>query len=300
MSTETVPARGSLFMNAGSRRGQQWCEPAIAALRATGFELIESKTCQKVDQLKRGVKSAIDRGDPLVIVGGGDGTLSAVTPYFLESETIMGVMPLGTGNSFARDLQIPSQVEAAAHIIRDGKVREIDVSQSGDRMFLNVASVGLTTQIALALTGDQKRILGRAAYLIALVKGLARLKKFRCKLTVDGSPHEFTALQVVIGNGRYHAGPFPVSPNAQITDGRLNIYAITGEQKSALFRAALRLPGGKHVDLNEVPVYSGQTCRLETWPPRKVNLDGEIIGRTPKEFKVLPGALRCVVPADFA
>lgn len=208
-------------------------------------------------------------------------------------------MPLGTGNSFARDLQINASVAEATATIRQGQVRSVDVSVAHDRYFLNVATIGLTTKIAEALTGNQKRILGRAAYLVAFCKGMARIRPFQVRLETDHGVTECSALQVVIGNGRYHGGPFPISPQAQITDGNLNVYVVEGTRRRTLLKAGFNLMAGRHVQLEEVTVMSTSVCRVTAKPRRKVTIDGEVAAMTPLEFRVLPGGLRCVVPAKF-
>lgn len=287
-----------LFVNAHSRRGRKWFDPAVAALRASGMQLDVAEAFRDVDDLIAGVQSAVDRKVPYVLVGGGDGTIGAVAPLLVGSETTLGILPLGTGNQFARDLGIPADVPAACAIVRQGRPAWIDLGRVGEHYFLNVATVGLTTQIAEALTGNQKRLLGRAAYLVALAKGVLKMRKFHVVLDMDDGQHEFETLQVVVGNGRYHAGPFPLHPDADIVDGKLNVYAVVGTSPIGLIKLALHLPGGRHVRLQEVPTFATERCRISTEPSKRVTVDGEIKLRTPIEFTIAPRALRVVVAAD--
>jgi YegS/Rv2252/BmrU family lipid kinase len=287
-----------LFVNVHARRGRQWFEPVVAALSKSGMRLDQALACRDVSELVAGVRGAVERGAPYVLVGGGDGTIGAVASVLAGSQTTLGIIPLGTGNQFGRDLGIPADVPAACAIARTGRPVWIDLGRVGDQYFLNVATVGLTTQIAEALTGNQKRVLGRAAYIIALLKGIVRMRKFHARLELDDGEHSFETLQVVVGNGRYHAGPFPLHPDAAIVDGKLNVYAVVGTSPIGLLKVALHLPGGRHVRLQEVPAFLTSRCRLVTRPSKRVTIDGEIKLRTPAEFSIAPRALRVVAPAD--
>lgn len=288
-----------LIVNTKSRRGKEWYRSAKACLLRHGVNLVESYELRHPARLPEVTKKAVESGVPLVIVGGGDGTLSAVARYFVKSKTVMGVLPLGTGNQFARDLGIAADVESACETIAKGKVAEVDLGVAGDDYFLNVATVGLTTLIAEELTNEAKRSLGRLVYLVALSRALRRVRPFKATLTTPEGTHTFETLQIVIGNGRYHAGPFPLAPDATITDGKLTVYALAGTSRWELFRLALNLPGGHQVTLPDVPVYSVSGGSLKTEPIQRVTVDGEIVFKTPIAFGIAPAALRVMVPQSF-
>src|SRR5262249_46538641 len=156
----------------------------------------------------------------------------------------LGVLPLGTGNQFARDLCIPADVESACRIISAGHSARVDVGTKGDDYFLNVATVGLSTRGAEDLTTRAKRKWGRVGYVFALIQALRRVRPFTATLTTDQGTRSFRTLQVVIGNGKFHAGPFPLAPEARITDGKLVAYVLSDISRWGLLRYALSLPGG--------------------------------------------------------
>ena len=269
------------------------------ALTKGGIRLIEAKAFRHPRALPEAVESHIAHGVRLIIVGGGDGTFSSVARFFAHKETVLGVLPLGTGNAFARDLGIEPDVEAASKVLIEGKVAHVDMGRIEGRSFLNVATIGLTTRIAQSLDSGLKKHWGRAVYAVSVFKALCKIRPFRVKLTFPDGEHEFDSLQVVIGNGRLHAGPFPVSPDAHLDSGFLSVYALASRRKSDFFRMAIRLFGGHHVDLPEVKAFRVREGRIDAQPPQRLVVDGEMSKPTPAEFKVLPHALRVVVPEHW-
>lgn len=287
-----------LIVNTRSRRGQELFTTAKGLLEADGVSLRNCWALNKPEMVIQKTRDATSSGVPLVIVGGGDGTLSSVAGSFVGSRSTLGVLPLGTGNEFARDLGIKPDVKEACKVLTSGQVAEVDVGAVAGGYFLNVATVGLTTLIAQDLRPEEKRRFGRAAYLFALVRALSQVRPFRLTVRVPGSVHSFDTLQAVVGNGRYHAGPFPLAPSATITDGELTAYVVATTSRWGLLRYALHLPGGHHVDLNEVPTFSAARIEMETVPTQRVTVDGEIKYLTPIACGVAPRALRVMAPRD--
>jgi YegS/Rv2252/BmrU family lipid kinase len=292
---ESPPNRAVLLVNDKSRRGKEWFDRAEVGLRAAGVELVTARKFRTISELIRIADSSIKSGVPMVVAGGGDGTFSAIIHLFVDKPTVLGVLPLGTGNAFARDLQIPFNVDGAVKILTGGQVLPVDIATIEDDYFVNVATVGLTTKIADALTNDAKRKYGRMVYLFALARALGQASAFRARLTLDGAEHEFETLQIVIGNGRYHAGPFRLSPEAGIRDRRLTMYALQTTSKSAFIKLAVRMASGTQRNLGEVFGAEFREGRLETSPIKRVTIDGEVGLRTPIHFSCRPAAVRVVV-----
>lgn len=293
------PRRAVLIVNTKSRRGKEWFDQACEALRGHGVQLEAANSFKSLGELLGETQAAIARGVPLVIVGGGDGTFSAIARYFVKSESTLGVLPLGTGNAFARDLGIPSDVDEACRIIAEGEVSRVDLGYAGDDYFVNVATVGLTTRIAKHLTVPMKRRFGRFVYAIAIVQALRKVMPFQASIKTDNGSVSFDTLQVVIGNGRFHAGPFPLSPHASITEGRLSVYALKTTHRAAFLKMALLMPSGHHVDLEDVHYQDCREGELVTFPPMAVTVDGEVCADTPLKFGIAPKALSVIAPAEF-
>ena len=289
-----------LIVNTKSRRGRDCFEQAQRELRLRDVTVTNAIALRDPADSPNAVGRAVTAGEPLIIVGGGDGTLSCAAGQFVGSQSVMGVLPLGTGNEFARDLNIPADVCAACDIIAKGNVTQVDLGIINGEYFINVATVGLTTLIAQELTPDAKRRLGKFVYAFALVRALVRARPFKATLETEAGTQQFDTMQVVIGNGRFHAGPFPLAPDATITDGKLVVYATSGTSRWSLLRLALKMPGGHHVELNDVPAVMTTGGCLRAAPLQRVTVDGEIALQTPLTFGIAPRALRVMTPPDFA
>lgn len=263
---------------------------------AEGVEVVEPRLFESTADLVEAVRGS---GARLIVIGGGDGTLSAVAPHFEGTGRVLGVMPFGTGNAFARDLGIPINVTEAARIIASGRIEQVDIGVANGKYFLNVATLGVTTLIAKELDSGLKKISSTAAYLFAVFRALQRVKPFDATLTVDGKAHRFKTLQVVIGNGRFHAGSLLIAEDAAVTAGKLQIYALTSTDKGALFKLALSARRGVQRELSEVITFATTSAHLETTPARAVTLDGEVATQTPVEFSVKAKALKVAVPSDW-
>ena len=288
-----------LIVNTKSRQGRDCFAQARSGLTARGIDLTESLEVRDPKELPKCVQNAILSGASLVVVGGGDGTMSSVVKYFVGTQCVLGVLPLGTGNAFARDLSIASDVEIACDVIAKGQASPIDLGIANEQYFVNVATVGLTTLIAKELNNEAKKRYGKFVYLFAITRALMRVRPFQVTLQTAEESRTFQTLQVVIGNGRFHAGPFPLAPDATITDGKLTVYALANASKWTLLRYALNLPGGRHVNLPDVDAIATTRGSIITRPLERVTVDGEISLCTPMHFSIAPHALRVMTPADF-
>ncbi len=288
-----------LLVNTHSRTGKACFREASSALAELGIELVRAVECDRFPTMVEEAHRAVKEQVPVLIGGGGDGTVNALANIVIGSKTALGVLPLGTGNAFARDLGIPFEVKAACEALTGGKRVAVDVGEANAKLFLNVASIGLTGGIVRSLTESLKRKYGRAAYVYAVVRAIRQIQPFRVELKTENGKTSFESLQVVIGNGRYHAGPFPIAPNAGITTRKLSLYALESASKVSLLKLALHLPGGDHVLLPEIHSEATVGGHLVTVPPRRGIFDGELGPPTPFHFSVKPRSLEVIAPQEF-
>ena len=296
---EVDRSRAVLFVNTKSRRGKEWYDEVQVELKANGVNVERAVGFRKVDELIAQTKAAIKDKVPLIIAGGGDGTFGAIASYFVKSESTLGVLPLGTGNAFARDLGIKADVKEACQIIAEGKLSMVDLGLIADRDFLNVATLGVTTRIARELTDENKKRFGRFVYALAIVHAIQKAEPFRVEIETENGRTEFQTLQVVVGNGRFHAGPFPISPDASITAGKLVLYALKSDSKMQFLRYAMHLPGGHHVNMENVHFEHTGGGHLNATPTRMVTIDGEVCAKTPVTFALRPRCLAVITPQSF-
>lgn len=291
--------RAALFVNGASRRGKQSFESAQAHLRTAGFDLTNSVCVKKNGELERLVRAEIALKTPLIVVGGGDGTLNSIIGTFVGSDSTLGVLPFGTGNAFSRELGMPSNIEGAAQMIAAGRTANVDLGTLDGKPFVNVATVGLTTLIARELEAIDKKVWGLLSYFAAISRSLHKARCFKVAIITGEGETVVDTLQLVIGSGRFHAGPFPLSPDASIVDGKLRLYALASKNRWDLIKLALKLPSGRQGELAEVVSLTTDGGRIETSPTQRVTIDGEIKSKTPFEFGILPSAVRVIVSEDF-
>ena len=296
------PPRGrtALLINARARLGHRAEAAVVDALRAAGVHLDRMVRVRRPAHLARVVDELLAHGRGLdrLIVGGGDGTLSTVAARLAGRETLLGVIPLGTANDFARTLGIPTTPAQAAAVAAGANVREVDLARANDAYFLNVASIGLSVAMTTELSSRLKRWLGPAAYAVAGARALVRHPTFRARITSpDGTVTEDLVHQVVVANGRFYGGGVLVAFQSTLDDGRLAAYTLGRRGRWQLLRTVALLKFRVPLDRPGDSYTNTAALHVETRPALPVNLDGEIRTRTPVEFAVVPRALRVLVPA---
>lgn len=289
----------AVVINAGSRRAASY-ELAVDAMRKAGVPISGVHLVQSGTDLAGTFDRVLADGHDLLVVGGGDGTLSYAAGRVAGTDVTLGVLPLGTANDFARTLEIPNNLAQACATVAGGKVVDIDLGRANGEPFLNVASVGLSVAVTEALSPRLKRYLGPLAYSIATLRAYARHTPFRARLEFPEGDHQplelGDLLQVAVGNGRHYGGGNTVSPTAGIDDHLLDIYAILAGPLREHVSIARLLRDGSFIKHDRVYHLTTRRVRMVTDQPLPVNLDGEIATTTPTNFAVQRNAVHVVVP----
>ncbi len=289
----------TLIINANSRRGRDAFEDAQKSLRAAGLE-IEAHAVKDKDETNRLLKREIEAKSPFVIVGGGDGTLSQAAGKLVHSETAMAVLPLGTGNTFARSIGIPLGLNEACKTIASGWIEKIDIGRCNDQYFLNSVALGLSTEIAGALTKEVKKKLGLLSWFVVGVRVLATHRPLLLRVSSEEKTYSVRTHQLLVVNGRYVAGPIAAAPQASVQDRTFDVFVLGGAKKSSLYKTAWLWVRGRHMSDPNARFFTTQKLTVQSLRRSvKANVDGEINDATPLELEILPGALRVVVPHDF-
>ena len=295
-----LPVAGSaaLVVNTASRRGRDAFEPACRAMLERGIDLGAAYPVRKPKQMLRVVEREIHQGRPLVIVGGGDGTVTMVSRAFLRGQSVMGLLPLGTGNSFAQGVGIPLDLAGAVRTLVEGKVADVDLGIVNGRTFANFTTVGRSAVVARETKPLLKRLFGPVAYVLTGIFLAGRHRAFDCRIDADDGVHRFRTHQLVIANGRIF-GATPIHPGAKVDDGLLTVFAVPGANRRQIQRTWTALLAGRQTDLEDALFISSKHLMLETKPRRAIDMDGEIVTRTPATFSVARNGLRIVVPQSF-
>lgn len=287
--------RAALVINARSRRGARHYQACVERLQGHGFDLVATRGVRSYPELRHSLAEAVELGPDLVVVGGGDGTLSEAVRHLAHQDLALGVLPLGTTNNFARNLGLPIEAVAAVDVLARGRVVDVDVGQVGEHLFANMVSLGLSSEVAAWVPAPLKRVVGRAAYPLTALARLPWHRPFRARLVVGQDRHELSTHQLNIANGNFHAG-LPISADGTADDQLLLVYPMgEGTRRGLLAATAEHALRGRHRPMAAAPFLVTDELWLETDPPLPIDVDGEIVGCTPVRVGLAPQALRVMV-----
>lgn len=285
----------ALVVNAHSRKGRKLYREAHELARNLDFP-VECHEVRKPDQLDDVVKAALARKPDMMILGGGDGTISGLVDHLVGKDVALGVLPLGTANSFARTLEIPLDLEGAMGVIGGGHFRKIDLGMIDGDYFANCAAMGLSPLIAATVPNQLKRVLGRVGYLIWAAWKFIRFKPFTLIVDDGTETKRLRVVEVRISNGPYHGGTELVD-DAAVDSGEIVVQAVTGHLKRRLLwnwiASAFRLEARKETVEN----FYGRSLKISTEPPLAISIDGEVLAKTPVTAKVAAKTIWVAAPA---
>ncbi|HEX3100886.1 MAG TPA: diacylglycerol kinase family protein [Pyrinomonadaceae bacterium] len=267
-----------------------------------------------IDLATRAAKS----GRKFVIACGGDGTINEIANGILLSgeDVELGVLPSGTGGDFRRTLGLPHTNREAAAALRDGDTKLMDVAKvtftdhsdkSVSRYFLNVSSVGLAADIIKRVKSAKvfnwlpvESVRGRANFAVSTLQEVLDLDPSLVRVRFDdGAEHTLQTIALCIANSRYFGGGMMIAPDAKINDGLLDVVNIGDISTAKVLVNALSLYRGTHHRLDEVNATLAKRIEITAADPTKeilLETDGELPGKLPAVYEVVPNALRVRVP----
>ncbi|MFB4309089.1 diacylglycerol/lipid kinase family protein [Actinomadura sp. GTD37] len=311
--------RAVLVINSRSRRGRRLYGTARRLLRESGLEFLHVFPVTDPSRLRDLFADVLALEPDLVVVGGGDGTVAEAVGHLAHRDIALGVLPLGTTNNFARSLELPLDLPGAIRTLAlggpgSGKVADVDVGwfeSTGDpqgegpgadreHIFANMVSLGLSVEVAGSVPHALKRFVGRPAYALTAARLLPRHEAFTARITIDGETHEVVTHQLNVANGAHHSGQ-RIARDASPDDRLLAVYRLGDERRLRLASATARhVLTGQWRSLDEDAFLTTAQVEIETDPPMRVDVDGEIRGRTPVSIRLRGNALRVIVPRAFA
>jgi len=288
-------SRVALIVNSNSRTGEEAFDAACSALKALHFD-VDAHSVTDASRLSATVQEAIERRPDLLILGGGDGTISSLIDHLVGTGIPLGLIPLGTANSFARSLGIPIDIDEAVNIIAAGHRRRIDLGMIGDDYFANFAAMGMSPLIAETIPQGWKKWGGRVGYMMWAALQTLRFRPFRLTIRKpDGASVSLHALEVRIANGSFQGGTELVE-DAEVDSGEIVVQVVEGRTHGRLalswLLAILRLP---RLD-KTTREFRGREIHIDSEPSLPISIDGEVLARTPVAVRVAPGIIDVLAP----
>lgn len=288
----------TIICRLSSRHGVAFYRRLAEELPRRGVSIAEAHMVRRRRALKRRIRQAVKSGHKYIVVIGGDGTQTAAVAELAHTQSVLAVVPAGTGNSFALSLGIKADVEDAIDTIASGRELCVDVGIVNGTHFANFASIGMIAEAANRTVKPLKRIVGPIAYGLAALGPLFRKKPFEMRVKWPGSDLTLQTHQAIIASGRYF-GWQPLTPQADVRSGDLAFFAASGSTPADAIAVNAALLRGEQTQLDRAHYFRARKITIKTSPRQPLNIDGHDFGKTPAKFKIAPKALRVLVPEDF-
>lgn len=239
-------------------------------------------------------------GTRLVVAAGGDGTINAVASAVLKSQAVLGVLPVGTLNHFARDLGLPSDLDLAVQVLASGHVCAVDVGEVNGRIFVNNCSIGLYPSLVIRRERQRQR-LGRGKWLAMLLAFLSLFKRYplvRLALESGGRSQRCASPLVFVGNNPYETDLLNIGRRQSLSGGVLSVYLADAPTRLRLLRLVFRALFGKLATVRDFQSMNVTGLTIESRKRRlRMAMDGEVLRmHPPLRFRIRPGELRVMSP----
>jgi YegS/Rv2252/BmrU family lipid kinase len=233
----------------------------------------------------------------VVVTLSGDGMIGSVVGVLREFPgAVLGILPGGRGNDTARALRIPLDVDDACAVVAHGREREVDIGEVDGRSFFGIASLGFDSDANRYASTAPAR-LGRLVYVYGALRALAGWQPARFDLVLDGEPLSSVGYSVAACNSGVYGGGMYLAPDAVLDDGMLDVVLIASHSRRSFLMTLPKAFKGTHIKHPAVRVLRGSELRVDADRPFTVYADGDPIGRTPVTIRIVPRALRVLVPA---
>jgi YegS/Rv2252/BmrU family lipid kinase len=279
---------------AGGGRAGRALPNVSAALDELGLEH-RSELTRSLEHARDLARAAAESG-ATVVAFGGDGLIGAVAGTVSEHGGLLGVLPGGRGNDFARMLGIPLKPVAACAVLRDGREAALDLGVIGLKPFIGIASCGFDSD-ANRIANETRLIRGNLVYAYGMLRALASWKPASFALELDGGEaRTFRGYSVAAANSRFYGGGMMIAPAASLTDGLLEIVLIHDVPRRRYLRLAPTVFNGAHIRQPNVEVLRAASVRISASRPFTIYADGDPIAELPATVSIKPGAVRVLVP----
>ena len=293
----TSPSRSAALIvnpSAGGGRAGRVLELVQQALSEHGLGYHVERT-QSLGHARELALAAAGAGEIAAALGG-DGLIGAVADALRDSDGVLGVLPGGRGNDFARVLGIPRDPAAAVAVLASGEVKPLDLGQAGDRTFVGIASCGFDSE-ANRVANEAKLVRGNLVYAYGALRALAAWKPATFSLVFDGNrTHTFTGYTVAAASSKAYGGGMFLAPDASLEDGLLDVVLVGHVPKRRFLRLLPTVFKGEHVQQPTVTIERAREVSVEADRPFTMYADGDAIAELPVTVRALPAAVRVIVP----
>jgi diacylglycerol kinase (ATP) len=231
-----------------------------------------------------------------VVVCGGDGSLHFAARQFDLERGTLALIPLGSGDDFARICDIPRDFESACDVVINGRVREVDVAVANGIRYLGVAGLGFDSEVAAFANRNVKFLRGSAVYLYAIFRVLPQFTPHAVRFSIDDTFRAQEIMFATVGNSRQYGGGIRIVPDAVVDDGVLDYCIVHKTSRLQLLRTLPLAYTGAHVRRSYVETGRARQFHFESDRPLEVYADGEFVTTTPVTFGLAERKLRIVVP----
>jgi YegS/Rv2252/BmrU family lipid kinase len=279
--------------HAGGGRGAKRLPATEAALRARGiaFRVERTTSIEHARELARGAREA---GEVAAAMGG-DGLMGAVAGELQGTDGVLGVIPGGRGNDWARKLGIGDEPEEAVAVIAAGAERTVDVATADGRVYLGIASAGIDS-VCQDIANATRLPLGGLVYVYGTLRALTRWKPASWTATLDGEEHRFSGYSVAVCNSGVFGGGMYLVPDASVDDGLLDVVFTKDAPKRQYLSGVGKVFKGTHVDDPSFELLRAKEVSFSADRPFTAYADGDPIAELPATFRVVPRALRVLAP----
>jgi YegS/Rv2252/BmrU family lipid kinase len=286
----------SLIVNPAAGYGRAGRElPGVeAALRRLGLEYHLQHTTN-LEHARELARAALAAGETAVGFGG-DGLIGAVADALKYSQGVLGVLPGGRGNDFARVLGVPLQAPAACEVLAWGEVREIDLGEADSTTFIGIASCGFDSE-ANRIANETNLVRGHLVYVYGALRALAGWRPATFEVRLDGGePTRVTGYTIAAANSKAYGGGMFLAPDASLQDGMLDVVIVEDVPKLRFLRLLPTVFRGEHVKQPNVRVLRAAEVEVSASRPFTMYADGDPIAELPVRLRALRGAVRVLVP----